>query len=70
MWGATGFKYGLVPDNTVHKGTRKRHKTDLKSTNFVVHVSTSLFYIKINKLFCYTRYPLKSTVVQFKKNQC
>ena len=29
----------LVPDDTVHKGTSKSHKTDGKSNHFVVHVS-------------------------------
>ena len=33
------YGYGLVPDNTVHKGTSKHHKTDLKISHFAVHVS-------------------------------
>ena len=33
----------LVPDNTVHEGTSKRHKTDLKITHFRVHVPPSIF---------------------------
>ena len=33
----------LVPDDTVHKGTSKRHKTDEKITNFVVHAPPSIF---------------------------
>ena len=27
----------LVSDDTVHKSTNKRHKTDEESTNFAVH---------------------------------
>ena len=34
---------GMVPDDTVHKGASKCHNTDEKSTNFVVHVSPSIF---------------------------
>ena len=33
----------LVSNNTVHKGTSKRHKTDEKSTDLAVHVSPSIF---------------------------
>ena len=33
----------LVPDDTEHKGTSKRHKTDKKSTHFAVHVSPPIF---------------------------
>ena len=36
----------LVPDNTVHKGTSKIHKTYGKITHFVVHVPSSIFYSK------------------------
>ena len=28
----------LVPDDTVHKGNSKSHKTDEKGTHFAVHV--------------------------------
>ena len=34
---------GLVPDDTVKKGTSKRHEMDKKITHFVVHVSPSIF---------------------------
>ena len=37
--------YGLVPDNTLHMVTSKRHKTE-KKIHFVVHVSPSVFGIK------------------------
>ena len=42
-------KYGdgnvrLVPDENVHKGTSKRHKTDGKSTHSAVHVSPINFF--------------------------
>ena len=35
----------MVPDNTVHKGTKKRHKMDEKINHFAVHISPSIFYI-------------------------
>ena len=37
---------GLVPDDTLHKGTFKCHKTDENSTHFVVHVSPKVFELK------------------------
>ena len=39
----------IVPDDTVHKGTSKRHKMDEKSTHFEVNVPPSIFDSKINK---------------------
>ena len=39
----------LVPDDTVHKGTSKHHKTYEQSTNFALHISPSIFGFKKNQ---------------------
>ena len=39
---------GMVPDDTVHKGTSKNHKTDEKITHFAVHVPPAIFDLKHN----------------------
>ena len=54
--------YIMVPDDTVNKGTSRRHKTDGKSTHFAVHFSPSIFDLKINKLSHYNHHPIKSAV--------
>ena len=41
-----GINYGMIPEGTVHKVTSKRHKTDEKSTHFVLHVPPSVFGVK------------------------
>ena len=39
----SAIENGLVIDNTTHKVTSKRQKTDEKSTHFTVQVSPSIF---------------------------
>ena len=41
----------LVPENTAHKGTSKRHKTDEKRTHFAVYISPSALGFFVNELF-------------------
>ena len=43
-WKKFRTQHRLVPDDTVHKGTSKNHKTDGKSTNFVVNIYSSIFW--------------------------
>ena len=38
----------MVPDNTAHKGTIERHKTNDKITHLEVHISQSIFDSKTN----------------------
>ena len=45
---------GMVPDDTLHKGTSKCHKMDEKTIHFAVHVSPSFFL----------KYPLQQSPIQ------
>ena len=52
--------YRLFPDDTVHNGTIKLHKTDEKIIDFAVHVSPSRF-----DFFCWSTKSITNPIVQW-----
>ena len=58
-------RYGLVPDDIIHRCTNKRHTSDEKAPIFRC-VSLHQSLIKINKLSHYTQDPFNFVVVWLK----